>query len=137
MDENRISTGWVSSSMALVGGCYWDSSVNYQCFMPDGVTSAVPFNFVFENNEFKNAARSCILGFGFPTGGPASPIPFAASFINNDVNNCGSEFYDQGMYLGGSNILVENNRVWNIAGFGVQLHNEDFNNREVTIRNNF
>lgn len=65
----------------------------------------------FQNGEVKNGRASGIL-----TGGNNN------EFINLKIHTNGSSKLDHGLYIFGSNNLIERNEIYNNAGYGVHLY---------------
>ena len=141
MDSDRAGLGSDSASVPLGGGCYYDG--DYQCKMARGTDPAYPTNIVAENNEIKNGARFCIQGLGSDDryGSSADwigiyPPPANNIFRNNDIHDCGTNpGLEHAIYQGGDT-LVENNRIWHAAGFGIQFQGVFYANRNSIARGN-
>lgn len=98
---------------------------NFDC-ANTGQGIPLPSHFLFENNEVFGARESCFHGIGEQ-----------GIFRGNDIHNCGSGFFDHGMYLGGEGLIIENNRVHHNSSYGIQLRinsNVPFSN--AIVRNN-
>lgn len=81
-----------------------------------------------QNVEVKNAPRSGCL---FVQNG----LEHDLQFINVKGHNCGSTSYHHGLYLRGSNHLVDHCEFYSNAGDGIQLYNSVGGNSNNTIRN--
>lgn len=142
---DREFAGPQSSSIAFGSGCYWDPPTGaYHCKMTNSNEPAYPQNLLIENNEFYGCSMSCILGFGHAdwywvgihnAGGPYPPPPSNSIFRGNDVHDCGSSDKDHCLYVGGT-LLIENNRIWHAASFGIQLQGQEWGNYDDVVRGN-
>jgi hypothetical protein len=69
-------------------------------------------NIVMQNLEVKGAPGNCIA----IQGGTNS-----TQVVNSKIHDCGADRLDHGIYLTGSNNLVEGNEIYNISGHGIHL----------------
>jgi parallel beta-helix repeat protein len=84
---------------------------------------------VLRNMEVKNARGNCI-GIQYA---PSKDV----QIINSKLHHCGTTDQDHGIYLKGSNHVVEHNEIYNNSGHGVHLWNKrQPNNDNNVIRYN-
>ncbi len=90
----------------------------------------IPTGITFQNGEIRNARKNCI--------GVQNQEITNVKVINNKLHHCGRDKFDHGVYLSGSNHLVEHNEIYNIAGHGVhQYHKYSTGSDNLIVRYNY
>jgi hypothetical protein len=107
---NLSSTSWVTFDN-LVFDC---GNTAYACIKTTGSARRIRI----QNSEVRNARDgSCILD---TTGAQAFH-----EFVKLDIHGCGNSDLDHGLYLAGSDMLVEGCDIHDNSGYGIQIYNGD------------
>ena len=87
-----------------------------------------------ENSEAKNAFKNSCISMS----GNDSYLNHHVTFSNLKVHDCGDEVLDHGIYLRGTDHIIENSEIYNIFSHGIHIYSTDSsgaNDRHV-VRNN-
>lgn len=118
---------WIYRSYIIIDGIIIDAVNAIQGIRINNGGSYVRI----QNSEIKNAARSNCIGI---QNAQSSFI----EILNSRIHDCGASDQHHGVYLRGSNHLVEGNEVYNISGHGVHLWNKhDPDNNNNVVRYNY
>jgi hypothetical protein len=92
--------------------------------------SNIPTEITFQNGEIRNARKNCI--------GVENVKITNVKMINNRIHYCGHDRLDHGVYLSGSNHLVEYNEFYNNPDHGMrQYYKHSIGNSNSIVRYNY
>jgi parallel beta-helix repeat protein len=119
---------WIYRSYIIIDGLVIDASnVSVHAIRVNNGASYVRII----NSEVKNAARGNCIGI-------QNARSNFVEIINSRIHDCGANNQHHGVYLRGSNHLVERNEIYNISGHGVHLWNKhDPTNNNNIVRYNY
>jgi hypothetical protein len=90
----------------------------------------IPAGITFQNGEIRKAQKNCI-------GVQNIEITYV-KVINNRIHHCGRDRLDHGVYLTGSNHLVEYNEIYGNSGHGIhQYYKYSMGNNGSVVRYNY
>jgi parallel beta-helix repeat protein len=118
----RPSTGGATGDVIRIWGHRY---VTYDSLVVDGVnvtrqgvriqnsSSQVAHHITLQNMEIKNAGKNCVLVQNDNT---------YIRLLDSKIHNCGGSSQDHGIYLTGSNNLIEGNEIYDNSGHGVHQY---------------
>lgn len=120
---------WITFDGLKVDGSLIRSSDNSNGIYAQKNRSVIPVGIIIKNSEITGARMSCI---------GIQNVEIAGWLVaNNKLHNCGLDNHDHGLYLGGSNHIVEHNEIYDNAGHGIHLYNRAIGNSNNIIRYNY